>query len=237
MHPLLELANVSKTIGKSEILRGVTLQVEPGEIVGLVGPNGAGKSALMKIAAGFSLQTSGNAEINGHSVQKERPQALKKAAFLIEGPGLYNEFTGTQHLKMVCEERGVAYNPESVSDFIPFEKQLGDKVRTYSMGMKQRLSLALCWAVQPDLFVLDEPVNALDPDGIFLLRKRIQKSAEEGAGFLISSHLLDEMAKTATRILFLKKGKIVWENAAISGTELEEKYQEIFMDNEPVRKS
>ena len=138
---------------------------------------------------------------------------------------------------MVCEERGVAYNPESVSDFIPFEKQLGDKVRTYSMGMKQRLSLALCWAVQPDLFVLDEPVNALDPDGIFLLRKRIQKSAEEGAGFLISSHLLDEMAKTATRILFLKKGKIVWENAAISGTELEEKYQEIFMDNEPVRKS
>ena len=83
MHPLLELANVSKTIGKSEILRGVTLQVEPGEIVGLVGPNGAGKSALMKIAAGFSLQTSGNAEINGHSVQKERPQALKKAAFLI----------------------------------------------------------------------------------------------------------------------------------------------------------
>ena len=232
MDALLELANVSKTVGKREILRNVTLRVGPGEIVGLVGPNGAGKSTLMKIAAGFSLPTVGNARINGRDVQKERPQALEKAAFLIEGPGLYNNLTGTQHLKMVCEERGVPYDPELVSDFVPFEKQLDGRVRTYSMGMKQRLALALCWAVRPNLFVLDEPTGALDPDGIFLLRKRIQASAESGAGVLISSHLLDEMAKTATRILFLRKGEIVWENAAVAGDELERIYQEKFASSD-----
>ncbi len=230
---MLELEKISKTIGKREILRGVSLRVGPGEIVGLVGPNGAGKSTLMKIAAGFSFPTAGSAKINGHDVQKERPQALEKAVFLIEGPGLYGNMTGTQHLKMACEERGVPYDPQAVSDFVPFEKQLGSRVHTYSMGMKQRLALALCWAVKPDLFVLDEPTGALDPDGIFLLRKRIQEAAQAGAGILISSHLLDEMAKTATRILFLRQGEIVGESAAVGGDELEQIYREKFAASGP----
>ena len=233
MDALLKLQNVSKTIRKRKILRDISLRVGPGEIVGLVGPNGAGKSTIMKIAAGFSLPTGGSASIGGHDVRKERPEALKKAVFLIEGPGLYSGLTGTQHLKMVCEERGVPYEPDSVSDIVPFGKQLDDRVRTYSMGMKQRLALSLCWAVQPDLFVLDEPTSALDPDGIFLLRKRVQASAESGAGVLISSHLLDEMAKTADRILFIRGGEIVWESAAVQGDELERMYQEKFMSGGP----
>lgn len=228
MSALLELQDISKTIRKRKILQNISLQIRPGEIVGLVGPNGAGKSTIMKISAGFSLPTRGSVRINGFDVQKERPRALKKTAFLVEGPGLYNSLTGTQHLKMVCEERGVPYDPEAVADIVPLGKQLNDRVHTYSMGMKQRLALALCWAVRPSLFVLDEPTNALDPDGIFLLRKRVQETSESGAGVLISSHLLDEMAKTANRILFIRGGEIIWESAAVHGEELERIYQEKF---------
>lgn len=227
----LELRHVCKTIGKREILKNIDLQVAPGEIVGLVGPNGAGKSTMMKIAAGFSRPTEGFAAVNGHDVQKERPKALEKAVFLIEGPGLYNGLTGTQHLKMACEERGVRYDPEAVADIVPLGKQLNDRVRTYSMGMKQRLALSLCWAVQPNLFVLDEPTNTLDPDGIFLLRNRIQASVESGAGVLISSHLLDEIAKTAGRILFIRRGEIVSECASVDGDELEQIYQKTFFSD------
>lgn len=228
MSALLELQNINKTIRKRQILKNVSLHIGPGEIVGLVGPNGAGKSTVMKIAAGYSLPTRGSAQINGYDVQKKRPKAMEKAVFLIEGPGLYGHLTGTQHLKMVCEERGVPYDPAAVADIVPLGKQLNERVRTYSMGMKQRLALALCWAVKPSLFVLDEPTNALDPDGIFLLRKRVQEAAESGAGVLISSHLLDEMAKTANRILFLRSGEIVGESASVHGEELERIYQEKF---------
>lgn len=229
MGTFLELKQVSKTIRKHNILKNIDLKVGSGEIVGLVGPNGAGKSTIMKIAAGFCLPTNGSVQINGYDVQKERPKAMEKAVFLIEGPGLYSSLTGTQHLKMICEERGVCYDPELISDLVPFGKQLNDKVRTYSMGMKQRLALSLCWAVQPNLFVLDEPTNTLDPDGIFLLRKRIQASAENGAGVLISSHLLDEMAKMANRILFIRSGEIIWESTTMNGDELERIYQEKFL--------
>lgn len=235
MGALLELENINKNIRKHKILQNVSLQVAPGEIVGLVGPNGAGKSSIMKLAAGFSLPSGGSVRINGHDVRKERPKALEKAVFLIEGPGLYSSLTGTRHLQMMCEERGVPYEPASVAEMIPFARQLNDRVHTYSMGMKQRLALAICWAVRPALFVLDEPVDTLDPDGIFVLRKWIQSSAEKGAGFLISSHLLDEMAKTATRILFIRKGEIVKETDAVSSEELEQTYLDVFLSRREAR--
>lgn len=228
METLLELKDVTKVIHKHRILQNVSLQVKPGEIVGLVGPNGAGKTSAMKIAAGFTYPTQGGAKVCGHDVHKERPAAMRESAFLIEEPGLYKSMTGRQHLKMVCEERDVAYDPAETEDIANLGKQIDDKVRTYSIGMKQRLGLAICWAMHPKLFVLDEPTNGLDPDGIFLLRSKIREAAAQGAGFLVSSHLLDELAKTADRILFIKKGELVWESAASDGDALEQAYREQF---------
>lgn len=249
METILEVKGVTKKIKNRKILDNVTLHIDSGEIVGLVGPNGAGKTSLMKLIAGYNFPTVGTIEICGHDVGREHAAAMREAAFLVENPGLYPELSGRQHIHMVCDSRGIDRSSiEDLTDFLDFPKQLDDRVKTYSIGMKQRLGLAMCWAVQPKLLVLDEPLNGLDPDGIFLLRKRVEEAAVQGTAILISSHLLSELEKTATRFLFLRQGKIIGEesvntvfpkglSAEISLTEdaasessdgLEERYRELF---------
>lgn len=249
MEPVLKVEEVTKKIKNRKILDTVTLHINSGEIVGLVGPNGAGKTSLMKLIAGYNFPTAGTITICGHDVGRDHAAAMKESAFLVENPGLYPELSGRQHMYMICDSRGIDRRTvENLSDLLDFPKQLDDRVKTYSIGMKQRLGLAMCWAAQPKLLVLDEPLNGLDPDGIFLLRKRIAEAAAQGTAVLISSHLLSELEKTAMRFLFLREGKIIGEesvntafskdfSAGISLTEdtesesrdgLEERYRELF---------
>lgn len=239
MEDILNVKGVTKRIRRREILNDISLHIAPGEIVGLVGPNGAGKTSLMKLIAGYNFPTAGTIEICGHDVGRDHAAAMRKAAFLVENPGFYPELSGRRHLYMVCDSRGIARSTvDALADFLDFPGQLDDRVKTYSIGMKQRLGLAMCWAAQPKLLVLDEPLNGLDPDGIFLLRKRIGEAAAQGTAFLISSHLLSELQKTATRFLFLRQGKLIGEecinhiSTEDSRTEninaLEEKYRKLF---------
>ena len=157
---VLNVQTVSKRFGKREILKGISLSVESGEIVGLVWPNGAGKTTLLKQIAGFQFPSSGKITVCGFDTARDHENAARHMACLIEAPGLYPNISGRRHLEMFCAARGV---PEAVigevADFLNFQNQLSARTRTYSVGMKQRLGLALCWVSRPDLLVLDEPLN------------------------------------------------------------------------------
>lgn len=233
MEDILRVENVSKTIGMKQILQKVSLSIAPGEIVGLVGPNGAGKTSLMKLIAGYNFPDEGKITICGQDVGSAHAAAMKNAAFLVEEPGLYPQLTGRQHLHMVCDTRGIPRTEiEKLSDLLNFEKQLDNRVKTYSIGMKQRLGIALCFAAQPQFLVLDEPLNGLDPDGIFLIRERMKEASEKGMAILISSHLLTELQKVASRFVFLHHGEVIGESGEESEEALENKYRSLFSEEE-----
>lgn len=233
METILEVQKVSKRVGKKQILDDVSFSLAEGEILGLVGPNGAGKTTLMKLIAGYNLPTHGAVQICGHDVIREHDKAMREAAFLVEEPGLYPQLSGRDHVRLVLDSRGLPrQNEEALSDLLNFPEQLDKKVRIYSIGMKQRLGLALCWAAQPKLLVLDEPLNGLDPDGIFLLREKMEQARSEGAAVLISSHLLSELQRVATRFLFLDHGRIVGAGSGGDFVELESQYRRLFRETE-----
>lgn len=224
---------MSKRIGKKDILSDITLATTPGEIVGLVGPNGAGKTSLMKLIAGYNFPTAGSIRICGHDVRKEHVAAVREAAFLVEGPGLYPGISGQRHMEMFCDARGIPREKiQTVSDFLNFAPQLKNRTRTYSLGMKERLGLALCWVSSPKLMVLDEPLNGLDPDGIFLLRRRLEQVTKGGTTVLISSHLLDELQKVASRIVFIKAGRLIGDETTDNLEKLEDTYRSLFPEAE-----
>lgn len=230
---ILNICHVSKKIGKKLILQDIQATLSSGEIVGLVGPNGAGKTSLMKLIAGYNFPSQGSIEICGHNVATEHGSAMAHSSFLVESPGLYPNLSGKRHLEMVCRSHGISTDLiRSVMDFIDFDSQLNDKVKTYSVGMKQRLALALCWITNPKLLVLDEPVNGLDPEGIVLLRNRIESIAADGTAVLVSSHLLDELQKISTRIIFIDGGEILGEEKANGYEGLEKKYLTYFQKTE-----
>ena len=225
----LKVDNVSQKKSKRWILQDISLRIQPGEIVGLVGPNGAGKTSLMKLMAGYDLPTKGKISIYGHDVVKDRVGSMGDATFLVESPGLYQSISGKRHLEMFCDSRCIPRETiETVMDFLNFPSQLQDKVRTYSVGMKQRLALALCWLGGTGLIVLDEPVNGLDPDGIVLLRKKIQDVSSKGVAVLVSSHLLDELQRVSTRVVFIQNGKLIGDKDAHDAGQLEQEYLRLF---------
>lgn len=225
----VKIKHVSKKKQNRWILQDISLSIQPGEIVGLVGPNGAGKTSLMKLIAGYDLPTKGNIAIYGHDVIKDRVGAMEDSAFLVESPGLYHSISGLRHLEMFCDGRSIPRQSiHTVMDFLNFPSQLKDKVRTYSVGMKQRLALALCWLGGTGLIVLDEPVNGLDPEGILLLRSKIQEAADKGVSVLVSSHLLDELQKVSTRVVFIQKGKLIGDMSADDAGQLEQEYLRLF---------
>ncbi len=233
MSAVLEVRDVSKKIGKKLILDHVSFSIEPGEVVGLVGPNGAGKTSLMKLIAGYNFPTGGSISICGYDVKRSHAEAMRLSSFLIEEPGLYPQLSGKKHVQMVLDSRNFSRDQiDSLSDLLNFGSQINNRTKTYSIGMKQRLGLALCWAARPALMVLDEPLNGLDPDGIFLLREKIELAAKNSTAILISSHLLSELQKSATRFVFLNHGKVVGTGNAGDQDELEKTYRRLLSPSE-----
>ncbi len=227
----LVLNEVSKKIGKKQILNKVSLTLKSGEIVGLVGPNGAGKTTIMKIITGLSLPTQGSISVCGTDMKDDKVKALENIGFLVEEPGLYRNISGKKNLEILMDIRNINKdNLAYVADLLNFDKQLKNKVKTYSIGMKQRLALALSFIMKPKLLVLDEPLNGLDPDGIFLLRDKVKEIASTGTSVLISSHLLGELEKVADRIIFIKQGNIIIPDENSDNTNLEELYSDLFLN-------
>jgi ABC-2 type transport system ATP-binding protein len=195
-------------------VRDVDLTVRPGEIHALVGLNGAGKSTLMKLMLGMLRPDAGRIELLGADVRSAGPDAWARLGALIEYPLAYGELDGRTNLELAARLRGVPADligpmVDAVLDELDLRRYAGIRARRMSLGNKQRLGLAAALQHRPDLIILDEPTNALDPAGIILLREALLRRAADGAGVLVSSHHLDEVARIATRISVIAEGRLV----------------------------
>ncbi len=209
---VLNVIHLNKQIHHHPILKDISFCVQDHEIVGFVGPNGAGKSTTMKCIAGLYHPTSGEIIVNGHSMTKERNAALDSLGVSIEYPSLYPDLTGREHLKLVARWRKAG--KERVSEMASFSglgPHLDRKVKHYSMGMKQRLVLALAMLPKPEVLILDEPMNGLDPQAVFELREKLFAIRDQGTSIFLSSHQLSEVEQLADRILFIQEGTILTE--------------------------
>lgn len=212
MQPLLEVNNLSKRFKKFQAVDQVSFSVNPGEIMGFLGPNGAGKTTCIKMITGFLYPDSGDISICGFRVDKQFEKAMSKVGAIVENPGLYREFSGWKNLKLYSRMLDNASNKrlKEVVRLVGLEERIHDKVKKYSLGMCQRLGLALALLGDPDVLILDEPTNGLDPEGIQELRHLLKNLAhEQGKAVLVSSHLLSEMELLCDRICIIQRGQLL----------------------------
>jgi len=210
----LRLSGVSRTYRGGAGVHGVDLDVAAGEIHALVGLNGAGKSTLMKLMVGMLRADAGTVEVLGRNIFGADSVDWAEVGALIEYPLAYGELDGRTNLLMAARLRGMrgraaATAVDGAIDELRLDRYAAVRARRLSLGNKQRIGLAAALQHHPRLIVLDEPTNALDPSGVILLREALLRRAEAGAGILISSHHLDEVARIATRISVIADGRIV----------------------------
>ncbi|CAH1855776.1 ABC transporter ATP-binding protein [Convivina praedatoris] len=208
---LLELRNVSKNFGHYKAMDQVSFNVEAGRIVGLIGPNGAGKSTTMRAITGLMSYSSGDITFDNQPVTFSNHKALDKMGNLIEYPSIYPNLTALDHLNLYAMETKEAVNiPELMHQTgIDGDKFGKRKAKNFSLGMKQRLGIAISLVRNPKLVILDEPMNGLDPQSVHDVRELIRSLANKGVSFLISSHLLDELQRLADDLVIINQGKII----------------------------
>ena len=207
---VLEVKNVRKRLGKRDIIKGIDFEVKEGEIFGFLGPNGAGKTTTIRMLVGLIAPNSGNIIINGHDISKERELALSAVGAVVENPELYTYLSGRENLMQIARVRKIEKSyVEKIIELVGLKERINDKVRKYSLGMKQRLGLAASLITKPKLLILDEPTNGLDPTGIIEFRKIVKKVAKEtNAAIFISSHILSEIQVMCHKVAFINNGVI-----------------------------
>ena len=209
---ILKCDNLHKSFRKKEILKGVSLEVRSGDILGFIGPNGAGKTTTIKLILGLQSIGSGNVSINGFDIKNNFEKAIAKVGAIIENPDLYMYMSGYDNLKLISN----LYPNISISridevvKLVGLDNRIHDKVSKYSLGMRQRLGVAQAILHKPNLLILDEPTNGLDPEGIRDLRNLLLKLAkEEKMGILISSHNRAELESFCNKVCIIKNGSVV----------------------------
>lgn len=225
MNLILKTTNLSKEFKKQTAVSNVSLHVEKNSVYGLLGPNGAGKSTLLKMITGIMKPTSGIIEFNNHLWSRKD---LNDIGALIETPPLYDNLTAYQNLKVRTLALGI---PESrineVLEIVQLNNTGKKKVHQFSLGMKQRLGIALALLGNPKLLILDEPTNGLDPIGIQDLRKLISSFPEKGITVILSSHILSEVEQIADYIGIISNGTLGYENKINKSIDLERTFMEV----------
>ena len=209
---ILKCDNLHKSFRKKEILKGVSLNVSSGDILGFIGPNGAGKTTTIKLILGLQKIGSGSVTINGFDIKKNFEKAISKVGAIIENPDSYMYLSGYDNLKLIANLYSNVDKSriDEVVKLVGLENRINDKVGKYSLGMRQRLGVAQAILHKPNLLILDEPTNGLDPEGIRDLRNLLVKLAkEENMGILISSHNLAELESFCNKVCIIKNGVIV----------------------------
>lgn len=206
---MLEINNLVKHRGTQEILSGISFKARAGRVTGFLGPNGAGKSSTLRILLGLDRATSGSALINGKPfAELHNPLATVGAA--LDGSGAHRKRTGRAHLRWIARAAGLPNSRvEEVLEIVGLTDAAGQSVGKYSLGMGKRLGMAAALLGDPQILVLDEPVNGLDPEGIRFIRTFLRERAESGNTVLLSSHLMGELAETVDDVVIIKHGKIV----------------------------
>jgi ABC-2 type transport system ATP-binding protein len=235
---LVRITNITKSYKKKRAVDNVTLDIEKGRIYGFIGQNGAGKTTLIKLLTGLSFADSGQIEMFGEISSKGLEKARKNIGYMVEHTGLYPNFTAHENIKLQCKYRGISDKNEikRVLKIVGLEDTSNKKFKDFSLGMKQRLAIAVALIGDPKLLILDEPVNGLDPVGISEIRNMLLKlNAEKNITILISSHILSELHMLATDYIIIDDGKIV-DNLTIE--ELDEKCKKyIIMDTDSIEKA
>ncbi len=211
---MLKVENLYKSFGKKPALEDVSFSIEKGEIYGLLGHNGAGKSTSLGIILGMVAPDRGVAMIDGISVQQERAKALRKVGAIFEAPAFYDYLSGWENLRLLVGYSGEFKKDDAnkVVEKVGLSERIHSKVRTYSHGMRQRLALAQALLPEPELLLLDEPTDGLDPEGIKWFRDFILELREKnGMTVLFNSHLLGEVEIMCDKVAILKKGRRVFE--------------------------
>lgn len=208
---VLELKNVSKSFGKRKIIDNISLKVNSGEIFGFLGPNGSGKTTTIKMILRLIDSDDGEIKVNGFDNRKQFEQAMECIGAIVENPDMYKYMSGIDNLKLHARIRNIDEKRiAEVLEMVGLKDRAKDKVGKYSLGMKQRLGLALTLLHNPKVLILDEPTNGLDPAGIKQLRDILKKiSHEENVAVFVSSHILTEMQQMCDRVAVLDNGKIV----------------------------
>lgn len=212
MEAAVVLSNINKSISGHHIIKNLNLEIRPGEIYGLLGPNGAGKTTTIRMIVGLMRPTEGSIHIQGFDLLTDFESAIRHVGAVVENPEMYEYLTGWQNLVHYQRmHKGVTKDRlREVTSLVDMTERIHEKVKTYSLGMRQRLGLAQALLHQPKILILDEPTNGLDPAGIREIRGHLKHLAhEEGISIIVSSHLLSEMEKMCDRIAVIQKGKLL----------------------------
>lgn len=211
METILKISNLNKIFNKHlHAVKNVSFEIKKGNVYGILGPNGSGKSTTLGIVLNVVNKTSGDFEWFDGKVATH--DALKKVGAIIERPNFYPYMTAKENLELVCKIKGTPFSKvDEKLELVGLLERKNDKFRTYSLGMKQRLAIASALLNDPEILILDEPTNGLDPQGIRQIRDIIKVIASQGTTILLASHLLDEVEKVCSHVVVLRKGEMLYQ--------------------------
>jgi len=226
---ILSIKNLNKRYGSLQALSNVSFEIHKGNVYGILGPNGSGKSTTLGIILNVVNKTSGEYSWFGGTMQTH--EALKKVGAIIERPNFYPYMTAKENLELVCKIKGINYAKVNEKlELVGLVDRQNSKFSTFSLGMKQRLAIASALLNDPEILILDEPTNGLDPQGIHQIRDIIKHIAAQGTTILLASHLLDEVEKVCTHALVLRKGEVLY-SGLVDGMSANEGFFELQADD------
>ena len=206
MEPILTINNLTKKFGYLTAVKDLTFTINKGNVYGILGPNGSGKSTTLGVVLNVVNRTNG--EFHWFDGNISTHDALKRVGAIIERPNFYPYMSAYQNLKLVCRIKGIAFSViDEKLELVGLLERKDSKFKTFSLGMKQRLAIASALLNDPEILILDEPTNGLDPQGIHQIRELIKEIAKKGTTILLASHLLDEVEKVCTHVVVLRKGE------------------------------
>ncbi|HLF52020.1 ABC transporter ATP-binding protein [Flavobacterium sp.] len=235
METILSIKNLNKRFGLLQAVKNVSLEIHKGNVYGILGPNGSGKSTTLGIVLNVVNKTSGEYSWFGGTM--ETHEALKKVGAIIERPNFYPYMTAQENLQLVCKIKGIDYSKvQEKLEVVGLIERKDSKFSTFSLGMKQRLAIASALLNDPEILILDEPTNGLDPQGIHQIRDIIRLIASQGTTILLASHLLDEVEKVCSHVLVLRKGEILY-SGTVDGMTSNEGFFELQSDDNATLKT
>jgi len=229
LETILTIENLYKRYGRIQALKNVSFEIQKGRVYGILGPNGSGKSTTLGIVLNVVNRTSGDYRWFDGKIQTH--EALKKVGAIIERPNFYPYMTAEENLKLVCKIKSINYSKINEKlDLVGLSERKNSKFSTFSLGMKQRLAIASALLNDPEILILDEPTNGLDPQGIHQIRDIIKKIASQGTTILLASHLLDEVEKVCSHVIVLRKGEILY-SGSVDGMSANEGFFEVMAED------
>lgn len=228
---VIEINNLTKLYKNNRGVRNVSLTVEQGDILGLLGPNGSGKTTVMKAVLNL-VHAEGSIKVFGMDLHEEFEEIMHRTGALIEAPAIYKDLSAYQNVKMhaAMYDNVTSERIERVLDAVHLLPYRNDKAGRFSLGMKQRLGLAIAFVSEPDLIILDEPVNGLDIEGVVEIREIIKKlNAEKNVTFMISSHMASEIEKTCTKVAIMYEGELIEQATVEEALKLHPSMEDYFL--------